>query len=130
MKPNGSLARRLLASVPLMGVAGLLALAAGCVRPYGVPPFTQLVAETPHGQAASFQAPDEGTVWVAGPDLPGNPRHIVFTGLVRRGETVTIDPSAQQLIVDGKPAVASIVGGDHAMYRMWFQAVRHDLLAN
>lgn len=129
MRPNAtSPARRLLACVPLIGVAALLALSTGCARPNGVPPFTHLVAEAP-GQAAAFQAPDDGTIWVGGPGRPGQPRHIVFSGLVHRGEVVSVDPAARQLIVDGKPAEATIEGGS-SYYQIWYQPVYRSPLLN
>ena len=126
MTPYGWIARRGLVATAATAAAALLG-AGGCARPYGVPPFTGLVAEAP-GQAASFAAPDEGTVWVDGPGRPGQPRHIVYSGLVHRGETVTIDPEARTLLVDGRPVNASIDGGT-SFYQVWFQPVRHDLLA-
>ena len=108
-------------------VAALLTVSAGgCARPYGVPPFTQLVAEAP-GQAAAFEAPDEGTVWVAGPGRPGQDRHIVFSGLVHRGESLAIDPRERSLMLDGKPVQVAIE--DRSFYQVWYQPVRHDLLA-
>lgn len=127
MKRFPSNARNALVGIATLASAGLLGAAGGCARPYGVPPFTGLVAEAP-GQAASFAAPDEGTVWVDGPGRPGEPRHIVFSGLVHRGETVTIDPDARALLLDGKPVNASIEGG-RSYYQVWFRPVRHDLLA-
>ena len=112
----------------LGGVVVLLALS-GCSRPYGVPYWnTSLVGEAPRGQTASFQAPDEGTVWVDGPGK-GSARHIVYSGLVTRGQTVTLDTGARQIMLDGKPVNATIAQGDSSDYQIWFQPIRHDLLA-
>ena len=118
-------------SLASLGAAMLIgAVAAGCgvSRPYGVPPFSALVAQAPHGQTASFAAPDEGTVYVAGPGAPGGPGHLVFTGVLHRGETVTLDPPGNTLLVDGKTVPAS-VHDTHEGYTMWFHAVPHDWIA-
>ena len=106
----------------------LIAAGSGCVRPYGVPPFSQLVAQAPGGQVASFAAPDEGTVYVAGPGRPGQERHIMYTGVVHRGETLTLDPPHDQLLVDGKIVPASVADAREG-YTVWFHAVPHDLIA-
>lgn len=113
----------------LMGGAVVLLALSGCSRPYGVPYWnTNLVGEAPRGQTASFQAPDEGTVWVDGPGR-GQARHIVYSGLITRGQTVTLDNGARQLTLDGKPVNATITEGNATYYQIWFQPIRHDLLA-
>jgi hypothetical protein len=107
---------------------GLGAMAVGgCGRPAGVPPFSQIAAEAP-GTAASFQAPDEGTVWVIGPSKSGPDSHVVFSGLVRRGEWITVDPIQQKLIVDGKPTDVTIEGG-RSYYQIWFKGVDRSILS-
>lgn len=103
------------------GAMGFVLAQVGCARPYGVPPFSQLVAEAP-GQAASFRAPDDGTVYVDGPGRPGQARHLVYTGLVHRAETVTVDPSSRQLLIDGKTAPASIQDGN-SFYQVWYKPI-------
>jgi hypothetical protein len=114
------------AGLVLLGL-GAVAVAGGCGLPYGVPPFSQLAAEAP-GTAASFQAPDEGTVWVVGPSRSGSDRHIVFSGLVRRGEWITVDPIQKRLMVDGKPAEVTIEGGS-SHYEIWFKGVSRNILS-
>jgi hypothetical protein len=120
----GSFCRGLVKSVPALAVGGLLISAAGCARPYGVPPFSQLVAEAP-GQTASFQAPDDGTVYVDGPGHPGQPRHIIYSGLIRRGEVLTVDPSAKELLINGKTVAASLDEGK-SYYQVWYQQASYD----
>lgn len=110
--------------LPLLLMGGLMAVGSGCMRPYGIPPYSQLVAEAP-GQVASFQAPDDGTVYVDGPSRAS--RHIVYSGLIRRGEVVTIDPQNERLIVNGKPADATIVGG-RSFYQVWYASAHNELL--
>ena len=110
--------------LPALMTIGLMATASGCIRPYGVPPYSQLVAEAP-GQMASFQAPDDGTVYVDGPGRSS--RHIVYSGLIRRGEVVTVDPQNERLIVNGKPADATIVGGK-SFYQVWYASAHNELL--
>jgi len=104
----------------------MLALAAvspGCgpqMRPYGVPYGGSLVGEAA-GKTASFTAPREGTVWVAGPGKPGQERYIVFSGLVKAGQSVTVDPQNRTLTVNGEKQKADIGGGE-SYYQVWFQA--------
>ncbi len=109
-----------------MSAVVLLIAMGGCVRPYGVPAFSQLVAEAP-AQAASFQAADDGTVYVDGPGRPGEPRHLVYSGLVRRGEVVTVNPEVGALTVDGKPVAATIQTG-HSFYQIWYAPAHNELL--
>ena len=120
-----------LSRVGLVVGGTMLAVQTGCARPYGVPPTSQLVAESPRGEAATFQAPDEGTVYVDGPGngAPGRPRHIVYSGLVTRGQMVTIDSDTGRLLVDNKPVDATLNLGRNSFYQIWFQPSRHDLLA-
>lgn len=110
-----------------MAAGALLGVAGGCARPYGVPITGQLVAEAP-GQTCSFQAPDEGTVYVDGPGRPGQSRHLIYTGLVTRGQTVTVSPEERMLLVDGKPVPADIPGGRDSFYQIWYRPLPHDLL--
>jgi hypothetical protein len=113
------------AALPAVGACGLLMMS-GCARPYGVPPFTRLVAEAPSGQVASFQAPDDGNVFVDGPGKPGEARHIVFSGLIRRGEILTVDQSSGRLLLNGKPIDATIQNGSHSVYQVWYQQAYYD----
>lgn len=117
--------KALMSGMPLLAACGLAALLSGCARPYGVPPFTSLVAEAPNGQVASFQAPDDGNVYVDGPGRPGAPRHIVYSGLIRRGEVLTVDPSNGRLALNGKPLDATIEPGN-AFYQVWYQQASYD----
>jgi hypothetical protein len=110
--------------LPSLMITGLIIIASGCMRPYGVPAYSQLVAEAP-GQMASFQAPDDGTVYVDGPGKSS--RHIVYSGLIRRGEIVTVDPQNERLIVNGKPADVTIVGG-RSFYQVWYAPAHNELL--
>ena len=120
---NGPLARRMM--IGMSAVVLLIALG-GCVRPYGVPAWGQLVAEAP-AQAASFQAPDDGTIYVDGPGRPGEPRHIAYSGLIRRGEVVTVNPEVGVLTVDNKPIAATIQTG-HSFYQIWYAPAHNELL--
>jgi hypothetical protein len=102
----------------LGALISLGALAAmGCAQPRGVPATSSLVAQAP-GQAASFRAPREGTVWVAGPDH-GN-RHLIFSGQIHPGETLTVDPAHGQLVLDGERMGATVEGGN-ATYEVWYK---------
>lgn len=112
-------------ALPLVAMGTMGVLLTGCARPYGVPPFTSLVAEAPSGQLASFQAPDDGNVYVDGPGHPGAPRHIVFSGLIRRGEVLTVDPASGRLTLNGKPIDATIETGK-VFYQIWYQQAYYD----
>jgi hypothetical protein len=116
---NQSIGTRVLNWSCLALLAAATACLSGCSRPYGVPGFSQLVAEAP-GQTASFQAPDDGTVYVDGPGHPGQARHIVYSGLIRRGEILTVDPNIGKLLINGKPQEATIEGGK-SYYQVWYQ---------
>jgi hypothetical protein len=112
-------------ALPALAACGFLTTLSGCARPYGVPPFTRLVAEAPSGQLASFQAPDDGNVFVDGPGRPGAPRHIVYSGLIRRGEVLTVDPSSGRLSINGKPLDATIETGK-VFYQVWYEQAYYD----
>jgi hypothetical protein len=121
--------RRATTAALVLGVGAALLALSGCSRPYGVPYWnTSLVGEAPSGNTASFSAPDEGTVWVDGPGH-NHGRHIVYSGLITRGQTLTLDGGARQLMLDGKPVNATITESNASMYQIWFQPIRHDLLA-
>lgn len=123
------IARKTTTAALLLAGAALLVALPGCSRPYGVPYWnTSLVGEAPRGQSASFQAPDEGTVWVDGPGR-GQGRHILYSGLVTRGQTLTLDGGARQITLDGKPVDATVNESGNSYYQIWFQPIRHDLLA-
>ena len=116
------------AALMLVAAGSLLALS-GCSRPYGVPYWnTDLVGEAPRGHVTSFEAPDEGTVWVNG-GRPGQARHIIYSGLIDRGQVITVDTGAKQVMLDGKPVNATITEPNPGYYQIWYQPIRHDLLA-
>jgi hypothetical protein len=98
------------------GVGALMVGAAGCAHPQGVPGTSSLVAEAP-GEAASFRAPREGTVWVAGPG--GSKDHVIFSGQIHLGETLSIDPSQNELVLDGHTMVAAVHSG--SSYQIFFK---------
>src|ERR1700730_13352822 len=100
----------------------LLLFVAGCgpnQRPYGVPFKGDLVAEAA-GKAASFTAPKNGTVWVAGPGHPGQERYIVFSGLIKSAQTITGGPQKQAITIEGERQKAEIAGGN-SYYQLWYQ---------
>src|SRR5579863_6390568 len=82
----------------------------GCgpnMRPYGVPFGGSLVGEAA-GKAASFTAPRDGTAWVAGPGYPGQERYIVYSGWIKAGQTITVDPQAHSVTVNSEQQKASL----------------------
>lgn len=114
------------AALPALATCGLLSGAIGCAHPYGVPVTSSLVAEAPGAQVASFQAPDDGNVYVDGPGHPGQPRHIIYSGLIRRGEVLTVDPSAGRVLINGKPIDATLDTGNKSYYQVWYQEAYYD----
>jgi hypothetical protein len=109
---------------------GIFAALAGCAgRPVGVPPFSHLVAQAP-SQVASFQAPDDGTVYIAGPGHWGEDRHLTYSGLVRRGEIVTVDPVAGKLLINSKLQDATIDTGKKSYYEIWYSPMARDIVGN
>jgi hypothetical protein len=101
-----------------LGVLGGLAGCGANKRPYGVPIRGQLVAEAA-GHTASFTAPKYGTVWIAGPGHPGEERYIVFSGLIKSGQTVTVDPEKREVLLDAEKQKAQIIGGN-SYYQLWY----------
>ena len=94
-------------------------------RPYGVPIKGQLMAEAA-GHAASFTAPKYGTIWIAGPGHPGQERYIVFSGLIKSGQTVTVDPTKREVTIDGEKQKADVVGGN-SYYQLWYAPTEEEL---
>lgn len=109
----------LLIALPLAGCRG-----GPDVRPYGVPSSGQLVGEAA-GRPASFTAPRQGTVWVAGPGRPGSQRYIVYSGLIRAEQTITVDPPNRSLTVNGEHPKSDIESGN-TYYQIWFQPAAED----
>jgi hypothetical protein len=110
--------------------ASLLVLAlfvGGCGpnnRPYGVPFKGDLVAEAA-GKTASFTAPHNGQIWIAGPGHPGQERYIVFSGLIKFGQTVTIDMDKHEVTMNSEKQKAEIAGGN-SYYQLWYVAGSDD----
>ena len=94
----------------------------GCAteRPYGVPLWATLVGEAA-GKSASFTAPHDGSVWVAGPGHPGQERYIVYSGWIRAGQAIVVDPASHTILVNNEQQKATIDGGN-SYYQIWFQA--------
>jgi hypothetical protein len=104
-------------------IASALLFAVGCVssgRPNGVPYGGQLVGEAP-AQVASFTVPRDGTIWVVGPGHPGDTRYIIYSGLVKMKQVVTVDPQQRILTIDGEKMKAAVVDGGKVYYQIWFQ---------
>ena len=111
--------RQVLVAALLVGCIGAVS---GCatVRPYGVPLWASLVGEAA-GKSASFTAPHDGSVWVAGPGHPGQERYIVYSGWIRAGQAIVVDPASHTILVNSEQQKATIDGGN-SYYQIWFQA--------
>jgi hypothetical protein len=104
----------------LLGCAVVLQGCGASARPYGVPLMASLVGEAA-GKSASFTAPHDGSVWVAGPGHPGQERYIVYSGWIRAGQAIVVDPAARSISVGGEQQKVTIDSGN-SYYQIWFEA--------
>jgi len=121
----GNMIRSLGVFLCTLWVSGIVCGCGPNQRPYGVPIKGQLMAEAA-GHAASFTAPKYGTIWIAGPGHPGQERYIVFSGLIKAGQTVTIDPTKREVTVDGEKQKADVAGGN-SYYQLWYAPTEEEL---
>lgn len=63
--------------------------------------------------ALSYVAPQDGTVYVYG----GKDNRLVYSGPIKRGETLSVDPRAKSLMIDGRVISGALDTGDrHRIY--------------
>jgi hypothetical protein len=92
---------------------------AGCSRlpsTTGLPAGAQLVTETPDFKSG-FVAPEDGTVYIY---HRGDPKsYLRFSGPIKKGAVLTIDPDSNSATIDGKPLEVTVPGGNH--YQVFFR---------
>jgi len=103
------------------GTLVLVALLAGCSseRPPSVPKTAKSVALMGGGEAVSFKAPERGIAYVY--ERPTN--NMVYTGWLRGGETLELDPGRDEVRIEGRP-VAQRQMKDLTGYEVWFDPRR------
>ena len=103
------------------GALVLVALVAGCSseRPSSVPDSAKSVALMGGGEAVSFTAPERGIAYVY--ERPE--RSMVYSGWLKAGEVLEIDPWRDEVRVGGNP-VAQRQMGDLRGFEVWFDPRR------
>jgi hypothetical protein len=91
-----------------LGSAGLALALCGCAadRPIDVPAGAEIQTEGP--QRLVYTAPSGGEIWVT--DVAGSA--IVYSGAVRRGDEVVVDPDNNRVTVAGQVVTTHDVGHD------------------
>ena len=104
------------ASAALLTLAALLT---GCApeRPESVPAHAQSVARQSGSSPVSFTAPDDGSAYV----YDRSTQKMVYSGRLKRGETLELDPRRDGIRVDGKKVVETRLR-DLNEYQVWFDA--------
>lgn len=82
------------------------------VPPAGVPATASMRSDS--AGRASLSADRDGTVWVV--DAAGN--RVIYTGRLLSGDTLTVDPDAGRLTLNGKPAIenSTLPAGRYYIY--------------
>jgi hypothetical protein len=112
----------LFAVLSATSVSGFIVV--GCTRlpsDTGLPRGATLVAETPDFKAG-FTAPDDGTVYIF---TRGDTTYLRYSGPIKKGDVLTIDPEANAVTVGNKPLEVTVPGGGH--YQVYFRPASADL---
>jgi hypothetical protein len=91
-----------------VGTLVMAVTVAGCSTAGQQTPIDPAATLTLAGGPIVRTATDNGQISV----LDVNQQQVVFSGYVKKGETVTLDPEAKQLTVGGEVAAANLRGGD------------------
>ena len=105
-----------------LGCAGallLVAMMAGCApeRPESVPADARSVARQSGSQPVNFTAPSDGTAFV----YDRSAQKMVYSGRLKHGETLELDPRRNGVRVDGRQVVEAKLR-DLNEYQVWFDA--------
>ena len=97
----------------------LVAALAGCApeRPESVPADAQSVARQSGSNPINFTAPDDGNAFV----FDRSTQKMVYSGRLKRGETLELDPRRDGVRVDGRKVVETRLR-DLNEYQVWFDA--------
>jgi hypothetical protein len=91
-----------------VGVAALALFAGGCASNQAdIPADADMVAEG--NKKLTYQVPRDGTVYVYDDDA----NRLIYTGEVRRGQTVSIDSADDDIMIDGRRATEWDLDPDH-----------------
>ena len=108
--------RSIAIAVPLIWAVGML-VAAGCEsdRMSNIPPSATVSSSG--NMQLTFTAPQPGTVWV----YDVNNDRIVYSGSVAPNQSVVVDPTTNQITVDGRVVFdKGLNSGDQ--HRIYFEA--------
>jgi hypothetical protein len=97
-------------SVVLLGLAMGAAVSLGCGNRNSDDDFNpvgQLAVETGQGPV-SYVAPQDGTIYVYG----GKDNNLVYSGPIKKGETLSVEPKEKRLMIDGRVISSSLDTGN------------------
>ena len=98
-------------------IAILAAVVGGCApeRPESVPADAKSVAKQTGSNPLNFTAPDDGTVYI----YDRSQQKMVYSGRVREGETLEIDPKRDNIRLEGRVVLEKQLRDLH-QYQVWF----------
>lgn len=101
----------------LIAAFGTLLSSAGCApeRPESVPADARSVAKQSGSNPVNFTAPHDGMVYV----YDRSASQMVYSGRVRQGETLELDPRADKVRLDGRTLLETDLR-DLNEYQVWF----------
>ena len=92
-----------------------LVMSPGCSSARGVPSGASLVTEAT--VKSSFQAPDDGMIWIFRTPARGSRGQLHYSGPIGAGQVLVIDPAMNKATIDGRELELVLPGGD-----VWYQA--------
>jgi hypothetical protein len=97
-----------------VGVSALAFVGCANERPMEVPANARMTTEG-NGKL-TLMAPEDGTVYVY--DVPAD--RIVYSGKVEKGQTLSLDPDKDQVMLNGRVVTERVLDRGH-MHRIFFQ---------
>jgi hypothetical protein len=107
-----------LAALVSCGGAGLAGGGCGLVKPRGVPAGAVLSAEAT--SKSSFTSPADGMVYLYRAPVGGGRGQLHYSGPIRGGQVLTIDPAQNKATLDGEELEVLLPGGD-VLYQAYFR---------
>ena len=91
--------------------------ACGCAseRPKSVPADARSIARQTGSNPVNFTAPEDGNIFV----YDRSTQKMVYSGRLRRGDTLELDPKRDEIRVDGRSVLESNLR-DLNEYQVWF----------
>jgi hypothetical protein len=104
---------------PALATIALAAFVCGCApeRPQSVPADARSVARQSGSNPVNFTAPDDGSIFV----YDRSSQKMVYSGRLRRGDTLELDPRRDEVRVEGRAVLESDLR-DLNEYQVWFDA--------